>query len=420
MELGTPKHLKYWSRETNPETGAQFELYRDTLMDLGNPDFDLERYLSDDYAAAQTERLDRRFRFTPDPMGEECLEYYRSIGLKKEMFDTENFFTRWVMITPLELEEGRKYPLIMIFHGGMNTIETEEFSDGFTDNAAAEGYMLMYPQDTRPESVLKIFERVKKEYPVDTERVYVTGFSQGGYMARELVAKCPELFAAYAPTGNDLYRPFDFFNRPYTEEQRVHLKETFVPFLQIVGCNEPNFHVPRYQWKPRLTMLQDLRARFPGKYDDVRPGMDFSEEEHGPDVTYPYDENGKRMPTVHPAPGPGEDIPRWAANRINLRLDLLGCEPRDIDICTGYAENADTELHKVLGFYGDKDSILMIRGRKHYVSDIWNRDGIHAFRYVAVDNAPHWPYICWAEIGWEFFKKFRRDSKTGKIVEKQL
>ena len=48
-----------WSRETNPLTGEQFEIFRDTLMDLGNPDFDIDRYLDGDYAAKQTERLDR-------------------------------------------------------------------------------------------------------------------------------------------------------------------------------------------------------------------------------------------------------------------------------------------------------------------------------------------------------------------------
>lgn len=30
-------------------------------MDLGNPDFDIDRYLDGDYAAKQTERLDRHF-----------------------------------------------------------------------------------------------------------------------------------------------------------------------------------------------------------------------------------------------------------------------------------------------------------------------------------------------------------------------
>lgn len=92
-----------WSRETNPLTGEQFEIYRDTLMDLGNPYFDIERYLSDEYAAKQTERLDRRFRFTPDPMGNECLAWYRSIGLKKEMFEAEDFFSRWVLLSPLRI-----------------------------------------------------------------------------------------------------------------------------------------------------------------------------------------------------------------------------------------------------------------------------------------------------------------------------
>ena len=403
-QFSAENYKAYWSRETNPLTGEQFEIYRDTLMDLGNPNFDIEKYLSDEYAARQTERLHRRFRFTADPMGEACLSWYRSIGLKKEMFESDDFFTRWVLFSPLTMASdaanGKKFPLIFVFHGGMNSIETEEFSDGFTEIAAKEGFLLVYPQNTNADRVLKILDALKESLPVDTERIYVTGFSQGGYQTRALVNRHPELFAAHAPCGNDPYRPFDFQNVPYTETELQHLKEVFVPFLQIVGCCEPNFHVPRYQWHSRLTMLQDLKSRFPGKYDHVRLGMDF--DEHGEDATYPHDPDGKRLPTVHPAPQPGDDIAEWAENRINLRLDLLGCERRDVEKCLSYAETPDTETHHVLGFYGDRDGILTFYGRKHYFADIWNSGGLHAFRYVAVDNAPHWPCVTWAEIAWAF------------------
>lgn len=407
-----------WSRETNPLTGEQFEIYRDTLMDLGNPNFDIERYLSDEYAAKQTERLDRRFRFTPDPMGDECLAWYRSIGLKKEMFEAEDFFSRWVLLSPLSMKQdalnGKKFPLVFVFHGGMNSIETEEFSDGFSEVAAKEGFLVVYPQNTNADRVLKILDFLKENYPIDTERIYVTGFSQGGYQTRALVNRHPELFAAHAPCGNDPYRPFDFKNVPYTDAELQYLKDVFVPFLQIVGCCEPNFHVPRYQWHPRLTMLQDLKNRFPGEYDHVRLGMDFDDPD-GKDDTYPHDETGKRKPTIHPAPEEGEDIPRWAVNRINLRLELLGCEKRNVETCLSYEKTPDTETHHELGFYGDRDGIRYYYGRKHYIADIRNANGLHAFRYVAIENAPHWPSVAWGEIAWEYFRQFRRDSKTGKI-----
>ncbi len=413
--LHAPDHLKYWKKESNPATGEQFEIYRNTLMDLGNPEFDLERYLSDDYAAEQTRRLDLRFRFTPDPMGEECLSYYRSLGLKKEMFEADSFFDRWVLLSPLEKKPGARYPLILIFHGGMNTIETEEFSDFFAETAGRDGCMLLYPQNTNADRVLEILEKVKAAYPVDEERIYVTGFSQGGYQARALVTRHPELFAAYAPAGNDLYRPFDFQNVPYTEAELQHFKEISVPFFQIVGCREPNYHVPRLQWHPRKTMLQDLRERFPGKYDDVKPGMDFGPE-MGPDPTYPKTATGGNASTIHPAPQPGEDIPRWALNRVNLRLELQNCEPRDVETCLGYLTNPDTETHAALGFYGDRDGIQYFYGRKHYIADVWSRTGLHTFRYAAVENAPHWPPLAWAELAWDFFRGFRREAGTGRLL----
>jgi pimeloyl-ACP methyl ester carboxylesterase len=46
---------------------------------------------------------------------------------------------------------------------------------------------------------LAVLERVMKEYPVDPKRIYVTGYSQGGFGTWNMALLRPELFAAIVP-----------------------------------------------------------------------------------------------------------------------------------------------------------------------------------------------------------------------------
>ena len=70
----------------------------------------------------------------------------------------------------------------------------------------------------------------------------------------------------------------------------------------------------------------------------------------------------------------------------------------------------------MLGFYGDEEAILQIHGLKHYFVNIYNEDGINAFRYVCLDNYPHFVPPAGGELLWEFFRQFRRDRSTGRII----
>jgi hypothetical protein len=84
--------------------------------------------------------------------------------------------------------------------------------------------------------------------------------------------------------------------------------------------------------------------------------------------------------------------------------------------CISYLDTPEDELHHVLGFYGDREEIKTILGLKHYFVDIYNEDGMNTFRYVCIENHPHTPPVTSAPILWDFFKKFHRDSASGKVI----
>lgn len=70
----------------------------------------------------------------------------------------------------------------------------------------------------------------------------------------------------------------------------------------------------------------------------------------------------------------------------------------------------------MLGFCGDHEEIRSYHGIRHFIADKRNAGGVTAYRYVAVDKNPHWPLLMMAELSWEFFKNYRRDTGTGRIV----
>jgi predicted peptidase len=46
---------------------------------------------------------------------------------------------------------------------------------------------------------LELIAAVRKEFPIDAKRIYITGLSMGGYGTWDLIARHPELFAAAVP-----------------------------------------------------------------------------------------------------------------------------------------------------------------------------------------------------------------------------
>ena len=110
-------------------------------------------------------------------------------------------------------ETHKKIPLILQLHGA------GERGDGGEDLSKVEihGFarlmqqrdfecilvMPQCPKDTfwaaRVESILKFIDQLKQEFPIDEDRVYLTGLSMGGYGTWYTAMANPSLFAAIAP-----------------------------------------------------------------------------------------------------------------------------------------------------------------------------------------------------------------------------
>lgn len=148
--------------------------------------------------------------------------------------------TRWYMIyTPEPLTDD--LPMVLLLHGGTGSMRSVFHPNaGGTKEwlvlAEKEGFILLVPNGTNPETgdtfgddqnwndhrsdsaagqttaddvgfILALLEQITAQYPVDQERVYVTGGSNGGLMTYRLLIETPDHFAAGAAFIANLPEP---------------------------------------------------------------------------------------------------------------------------------------------------------------------------------------------------------------------
>lgn len=119
-----------------------------------------------------------------------------------------------VVYAPLAPPADRKLPVVLAFHGrGSNTTQ---FQYTFFDRAFGDGVVVYLQGLPDGESIpgwqvergqqndrdLKLVDTVlawvREKYPVDDDRVYAMGFSNGAAFTYLLWAERPDIFAAYA------------------------------------------------------------------------------------------------------------------------------------------------------------------------------------------------------------------------------
>jgi len=124
------------------------------------------------------------------------------------------------MYVPAKVKKAKdKYPLVIMLHGGGSTAEYMPTFTGFNRLAREQKFMVVYPEgiekhwnDGRGVQEYKcqreniddigflsaMIDQVTAQYPVDLERVYVTGVSNGGIMTHRVAVDLSHKIAAAA------------------------------------------------------------------------------------------------------------------------------------------------------------------------------------------------------------------------------
>ncbi len=110
--------------------------------------------------------------------------------------------------------KGEGYPLVVYLHGRGGDVMTPEEPWGaraFTreDNYRRRACFVISPQNpdqqgwvgSKADGVIGIVQELLKKLPVDPKRVYLTGYSMGGYGTFQLLSQEPKMWAAAVPVA---------------------------------------------------------------------------------------------------------------------------------------------------------------------------------------------------------------------------
>ena len=172
-------------------------------------------------------------------------------GIFYQSTSFDNLDRDYILYVPPSYEENSGLPVVFNLHGGAMTAreQMEEVSD-MRPLADTENFILVYPQSTTDGNGIPIWNlggenskasdindvgyishlinKISNFYSIDLDRVYVVGFSNGGYLSFELACKLSEEIAAFASVAGHM------FIDTYNDCMPIHP----TPFLSINGTED--------------------------------------------------------------------------------------------------------------------------------------------------------------------------------------
>jgi polyhydroxybutyrate depolymerase len=167
---------------------------------------------------------------------------------------------RYLVHLPQGYDRDRKWPVVIMFHGGGGKGRTAMWDTGWAELADQEGFLAVFPEGTPPDPsrpsafvgnpqtwndgsrrptvtaaerkvpdvkfVSALLADLKQHFHADDRRIYATGFSNGASMSFRLARELPAEFAAIAPVAGADWLSGTLPDRP-------------VPVLYITGSADP-------------------------------------------------------------------------------------------------------------------------------------------------------------------------------------
>lgn len=338
--------------------------FRDRFIRSGSPAFDVDRYIDSEFGEKLMEHFENYAPYE-DEMDPRVLAYWEARGLRKTMHNGEDDMHKWTSFVPLEAEENPelRFPVIFCIHGNSTPIFMVE-TYGYCHLAAKEKCIVIMPTEAE-DGFEDLYDQVMREFPVDPTRVYIIGFSYGGYVVNKYGITMNDKFAAGC-SGGVLYNGFEGNNgyriMRFTEEQRQNAYEKHFPIIFITGQQESNLFLPYNKQKDEVTNLRDKVF-----------GTIFWRKV-----------NGCETPTFE--------------------------EAKEVDYT-----NANT-VECILGTRCDNTYVKVLDGVLYYFGEVVSEDGITRLVHVGIENGPHVAAPSFAQVSWDFMKHFSRDPETGESV----
>jgi len=133
---------------------------------------------------------------------------------------------RYLVYTPgsYATQPQKAFPVVFNFHGGGMSMAEQMLYTQMNRAADRHQFIVVYPLGIKQDwnvgfgmSYLEgtddigfteaLLAKLKQDYRVDSQRVYATGLSRGGFFSLRIAAELPQLFAAVASVGGPMPEP---------------------------------------------------------------------------------------------------------------------------------------------------------------------------------------------------------------------
>ena len=381
---------------------------------MSSPEMDVEVFgRSDTYRIMCENKAALQYGFENEG-SKEVIAYWEARGLRKELHgvDPEKPWTKWASYLPMSYVHGenpeKTYPLLFVLHGAGNPIFLAE-SYGYTNIAAREELIVIIPEDETPASIEKLMAFAFDNYPVDRTRVYMVGYSLGGFMTSRHALRWPERFAAVGVGGmifangeSDAHEQAGLLwpGENTTVEMAKRAAQFSIPVCNCMGEYEVLGLIPVTRDEPK--------NEWTGQPDEK------NEDASAEDSRDARQDDAK---DADPAKKPPKRIDLSGTNKIrsinNWRI-ANGCtEIPEEEVRRAAAETADIVVEKI-GFPFERTSVEVRENRSHYIGDCVSADGEVRARFIGLAKSPHWPSQALCDLVWEFISQFKLDPVTGK------
>ncbi|HZR78571.1 MAG TPA: S9 family peptidase, partial [Chthoniobacterales bacterium] len=183
----------------------------------------------------------------------------------------EGFTIQGWLIPPAKIESGKKYPMVVLIHGGPSSVTGTEWPASFGMSRAiiaslsTNGYYVFLPNPRGSYGQGEDFTRANvkdfghgdlrddmtgidaaiKKYPIDPNRLGVTGWSYGGFMTMWTVTQTDRFRAAVAGAGIANWQSYygqnlidqwmiPFFGATVYDDPAVYEKSSPIKFIKNV------------------------------------------------------------------------------------------------------------------------------------------------------------------------------------------
>ncbi len=133
---------------------------------------------------------------------------------------TVNGITReYIIYVPENYNVTTAFPLLLSFHGLTSNMEFNYSYTNFDELAERENFIVVHPNgisntwtvsandDTDIDFIVSLLNQLEEDYNIESNRIYSTGMSMGGFFSFSLACRISDRIAAVASVTGSMYQP---------------------------------------------------------------------------------------------------------------------------------------------------------------------------------------------------------------------